>query len=138
MAEYVEVIGGGGRLRRKTKNQTEVKTAVINKNYSSKTARKLSVYIGRPSKWGNPFPLVRESRRDLVCDQYEGYIATRLINGDITDEDFHEFDGKHMMCFCAPKRCHGDTLLMLYRLTHEERLKWAHGKVSPVHSEVER
>ena len=136
MVEYVRVLGTN-RYRRKTKNQTETTTAVINKKFSSRTAQKLSVYIGRPSKWGNPYPLINESRRDLICEQYEEYIATRLIKDEITEEDFHEFDGKNMMCFCAPKRCHGDTLLMLYKLPHEERIKWAHERISSVHREVE-
>lgn len=124
---------GVDRYRRETKNQTEVVPKVINKSFSSRTAQKLSQYIGRPTKWGNPFPLRYESNRENVCNQYEVYIATRLINGDIVDEDFREFDGKNLMCFCAPKRCHGDTLLLLYNMTHEERLVWANDKISTVH-----
>lgn len=124
MPRYVKV-QGSDRLRRETKNQTSTTTKVINKGFSSKTAIRLSVYIGRPSKWGNPYPMRQERWRDQVCDQYEVYIATRLINGEITDEDFREFDGKNLLCFCKPKRCHGDTLVMLYYLTHEERLIWA-------------
>jgi len=124
MPRMVKLVGQD-RWRRETKPQTEANTRVINKGFSSKLAIKLSVYIGRPSKWGNPFPMRREAWRDRVIEQYEVHIATRLINGEITDEDFHEFDGRNMLCFCAPKRCHGDVLLMLYKLPHEERLQWA-------------
>jgi uncharacterized secreted protein with C-terminal beta-propeller domain len=84
------------------------------------------VYVGRPSKWGNPFAMVSESCRDAVCDRYDRYLATRLINGAITEQDFREFDGKNLLCWCAPKRCHGDTILRLYRMAHPERLEWAH------------
>jgi len=71
----------------------------------------------------------REAFREKVCDQYEVYIATRLINHDITDDDFREFDGKNLLCFCKPKRCHGDTLVLLYYMTHEERLTWAENRL---------
>ena len=137
MVEYVQVIGSD-RLRRKTKNQTETTVKVINKGYSSRTAIKLSLYIGRPTKWGNPFPLRKESRRNLVCDQYEALMATRLIKGEITDEDFKEFDGKNLLCFCAPKRCHGDTLVMLYYLTHIERMNWARVLLHSLRSRLEQ
>ena len=63
--------------------------------------------------------------RTTQLDQYDRYVATRLINGDIVDEDFRVFDGKNMLCFCKPKRCHGDTLVKLYYMSHEERLEWA-------------
>lgn len=128
---------GFDRYRRETKNQTSTTTKVINKKYSSDTAKRLSVYIGRPTKWGNPFPLRGEWNRDNVCEQYERYMATRLINGDIVDEDFREFDGKNLMCFCAPLRCHGDTLVKLYYMSHEERLEWARAKVSADDSRLE-
>lgn len=129
MPEYVTV-KGTDRLRRKTHPQTRVaKPRVINKKYASRLQQRLSVYIGRPSRWGNPYPMTREAKRDEVCDKYELHIAARLVNGDIADADFREFDGKNLMCFCAPKRCHGDTVLALYNMNHEERLEWARSRV---------
>ena len=116
---------GTTRYRRKTKNQTETSVKVINKGYSSQTAIRLSCSIMRPTKWGNPYPMGKEKNRDKVCDMYDLHIATRLINGEITDEDFHEFDGKNLLCVCKPKRCHGDRLVLLYYMTHPERLEWA-------------
>lgn len=107
---------------------------VINKHYSSRYALKRSVYIGRPTKWGNPYPMPREALRDEVCDKYELYMATRLINGVVTQDDFNELQGKDLQCFCAPKRCHGDTILLLYNMTEQERMEWANAKISGVHS----
>lgn len=135
MATFIQV-KGSERWRRQTKNQTSVKTRVINRNTSSRVAIKLSVYIGRPSKWGNPYPLIRESRRETVIRMYEHYIATRLIKGEITQDDFSEFDGKNLSCFCYPKACHGDILVKLYYMTHEERLKWAN-EICTVHGGME-
>ena len=38
---------------------------------------KFDVYIGRPSKWGNPFPLEDESERLRVIEQYRRWILTQ-------------------------------------------------------------
>lgn len=91
------------------------------------------MYIGRPTKWANPYPLTRESMREDVSVKYELYMATRLINGDITQEDFIELRDKNLLCWCAPKRCHGDTIFKLVSMTHDERLKWANDKISDIH-----
>ena len=65
-------------------------------------------------------------------------MATRLIKGEITDSDFKEFENKNLLCFCKPKRCHGDTLVMLYYLTQEEKVAWAHELVQTLRSRMEQ
>ena len=81
-----------------------MKTRVVNR-YSEL----YDVYIGRPSKWGNPFlPVGRsESARlaSIIC--YRSWILTQqhLI------DDLHELRGKRLGCYCAPKPCHGDVLV---------------------------
>ena len=66
------------------------------------------IYIGRGSKWGNPFIMRNKSdaERDRVCDAYEAWFKNQpeLVN------DLHELQGKILGCFCKPKRCHGDFL----------------------------
>lgn len=64
---------------------------------------KSAVYCGRPSRWGNPFPMRHESERDHVCDRFEREVLPYL---DVT-----ELRGKDLVCFCAPKRCHCDSIL---------------------------
>ncbi len=73
-----------------------------------------AVYIGRPSMWGNPFHMDGEHNRDFVCEKFEQYVRERpeLIN----QIKFH-LHGKDLVCFCSPKKCHGDTLL---RIANEE------------------
>ncbi len=73
---------------------------VVNK-YKSK----FDVYIGRGSKWGNPFILGKDGDRDEVCDKYEDWFWKPDIRNDIS-----ELKGKILGCFCKPKRCHGDFL----------------------------
>lgn len=70
---------------------------------------KYDVYIGRGSKWGNPFIIGKDGDRNEVCDKYEAYLAK---NKELL-KDIHELKGKRLGCYCAPERCHGDLLAML-------------------------
>lgn len=68
---------------------------------------KSDIYIGRGSKWGNPFKMKNssEKERNRVCDEYEKYFwTTDLVN------DLHELKDKVLGCYCKPLRCHGDFL----------------------------
>jgi len=71
--------------------------------------RKFDVYIGRPSKWGNPFFIGKDGSRQAVIDKYEKYILSRP---DLL-ADLHELRGKTLGCWCKPKLCHGDVLAKL-------------------------
>jgi hypothetical protein len=65
------------------------------------------VYIGRPSKWGNPWEIRGFSRVEVIR-LYERYILDSELIYDIG-----ELRGKTLGCWCAPKACHGDILLRL-------------------------
>jgi len=83
---------------------------VYNKKSKANPAPPNAVYVGRPSAWGNPATMYQESQRDEVCDAFETYARARLRR------EPHWLDpliGKDLICYCAPKRCHGDTLLRL-------------------------
>jgi len=67
------------------------------------------VYIGRPSKWGNPFAMGSLNSREDVIRQH----ATWLEQQPDLLRDLHELEGKNLVCYCAPLGCHGDTLLKL-------------------------
>lgn len=68
------------------------------------------VYIGRPSKWGNPFGLGGdESRRAFVIEEYRKWIMTRA---DLIAA-LPELKGKVLGCYCSPKACNGDVLAEL-------------------------
>ena len=66
------------------------------------------VYIGRPSKWGNPYAIGRDGTRDEVVTLYEVY-AREMFDGD----DMLELVGKTLVCWCKPLACHGDVLVDL-------------------------
>lgn len=67
------------------------------------------VYIGRPSKWGNPFSIGKDGTRKEVIKKYRNYI---LSNKKLMNE-LHELEGKVLGCWCKPRACHGDVLIEL-------------------------
>lgn len=68
------------------------------------------VYIGRGSKWGNPFYIGRDGDRDQVIRKFKARLT--LGRPDLMDA-LPELRGKTLGCFCAPLPCHGDILAEL-------------------------
>lgn len=66
------------------------------------------VYIGRPSKWGNPFAIGKDGTREEVVEKYRTYLLSRQ---ELVEQAKKELVGKNLVCFCAPKLCHGDILI---------------------------
>ena len=64
------------------------------------------IYIGRGSKWGNPFIIGKHGNRDEVISKYEMYIMQRRELIDCLPE----LIGKTLGCWCKPLACHGDIL----------------------------
>lgn len=75
-----------------------------------------AVYVGRPTKWGNPF--THETKRTLA--------QTKVANRQVAVEAFRlwleeqpellaaakaELRGKDLVCWCSPLACHADVLL---------------------------
>jgi hypothetical protein len=69
------------------------------------------IYIGRGSKWGNPYVINRDGTREEVIERYKQYLWDSLLKGDITIEDLLNLEGKVLGCFCKPKACHGDIIV---------------------------
>ena len=69
------------------------------------------VYIGRPSKWENPFSIGKDGNREEVISKYEAYIMQRpdLIQA------LPELTGKTLGCWCKPKACHGDMIVKIWK-----------------------
>ena len=67
------------------------------------------VYIGRPSRWGNPFVIGKDGTRADVIAKYQAYVQAdpRLMR------DLAELRGKTLGCWCKPAACHGDVLALL-------------------------
>lgn len=82
----------------------ELITRVVNIREESK-----DVYIGRPSKWGNPFKIGKDGTREEVVELYLEYI----LGNDELMAALPELKGKALGCWCAPLPCHGDILVGL-------------------------
>ena len=78
---------------------------VVNVRHNSR----YDLYVGRPSKWGNPFVIDRDHDRETVIAQYRAWLLTRpaLL------EALPELRGKTLACWCAPRACHADVLVEL-------------------------
>ena len=68
---------------------------------------RFDIYIGRPSKWGNPFVIGRDGNREQVIEKYREYM---LGNARLLAAAKSELKGKVLGCWCAPQSCHGDVL----------------------------
>ena len=75
------------------------------------------VYIGRPSKWGNPFTHKQDGKtlakyivgsRDEAVEAYREWITNG--EGKHLMKDLSELKNKVLGCWCHPQSCHGDVL----------------------------
>jgi len=81
-----------------------------------------TMFIGRPSKWGNPFTHISDGKtlaKFVVSSRTEAIEAYRkwITNGDgmYLLKDLHELKDKILGCWCKPKSCHGDILVELVK-----------------------
>jgi hypothetical protein len=81
-------------------------------NKYHKDAPKDAIYIGRGSPWGNPYVLGKDGERDEICVLYVKNILPSL--------DLTPLIGKSLVCYCYPKRCHGDAILKKLELLEKE------------------
>ena len=67
------------------------------------------IYVGRPSRWGNPFKVTSTRTREEAIDLYREWIAERPER----IEQLRRLNPKRLVCWCAPKPCHADVLVEL-------------------------
>jgi hypothetical protein len=79
-----------------------------------------TIYIGRGSKWGNPFKVGQDGDRAAVIAKHEWWLRDQH---DLL-RSIGELRGKDLVCFCAPAACHGDLLLRLANGSREEMVAW--------------
>jgi uncharacterized protein DUF4326 len=79
-----------------------------------------AVYVGRPTKWGNPYShlpshdpnvILVPTRADAIR-LYQDWFLTTDAGKRLLDQ-LEQLRGKHLVCWCAPKDCHADFLLEL-------------------------
>lgn len=82
-------------------------------NKYHKNAPAGAVYVGRPTKWGNPFIIPEDGTREEVVEKYRKHVDELRHTSDLFVVDLQELRGKDLICWCAPKACHADVLLEL-------------------------
>lgn len=69
-----------------------------------------AVYVGRPTKWGNPYSLAKY-REKLAMLNYRLHLLRMIAAGSL---DLKQLKGKDLACWCPPdKLCHADILIEL-------------------------
>lgn len=94
-----------------------------------------TVYVGRPTKWGNPYR-IREADGDkeygIVIPAITGAQAVTMYRQLLVERrDFPEMleplRGMNLACWCAPSApCHADVLLELANLPRAEAVRRAY------------
>jgi hypothetical protein len=75
-----------------------------------------SVYIGRPSVYGNPYQIGRHGTRGEVIRKHKIWLYAskdRL-------QQARKLQGKVLVCYCHPLACHGDTLAHVADMPQDE------------------
>ena len=92
---------------------------VLNKRHGN--IPKDAVYVGRPTKWGNPFSHLEGTLAQHKCASREEAVQAHKDWIDSILEKHpeklqiirQELGGKDLVCWCAPLKCHADYLLEL-------------------------
>lgn len=68
-----------------------------------------AVYVGRGrgSACGNPFTIGKDGTREEVIATHEAWLRSQP---ELVERARRELHGRDLVCFCAPKACHADTL----------------------------
>ncbi len=87
---------------------------VVNRYHHEHRVPPGAVYVGRPTKWGNPVRVTRADRASpererAILARYEAHVRARP---DLMAA-LGELRGRDLACYCAPLACHADVLLRL-------------------------
>lgn len=71
-----------------------------------------AVYVGRPTKWGNPYKVGRDGTAQECVDKYEALLKQNVWSIPNIADAKKELAGKDLACWCPlDKPCHADVLL---------------------------
>lgn len=87
----------------------DMNTTTINEPYD--------VIVDRRSVLGNPYYMYDESYRDDVCNKYKIWFDKQVNTNEEVQvalgkliELYNQYDELRLFCWCAPKRCHAETI----------------------------
>lgn len=81
-----------------------------------------TVYVGRPTKWGNPVRTFSNKERAKAVEGFREYLKLRQARGAYPD--IGAIRGKDLACWCPLNQpCHADVLLEIANVdVREEKL----------------
>ena len=83
---------------------------VLNRHHT--IASSTAIYVGRPTRWGNPFKIGKDGTREEVVEKYRHWICDSPEASHLRNT-ISELRGVDLVCWCAPQACHADVLLEL-------------------------
>lgn len=86
--------------------------------HNKKNKVKVTVYIGRPSVFGNPFILNKDGDRKTVVRKYEEYVRN---NYEILEAIKELKEDDVLGCYCSPLECHGDVILKIWKELNDKK-----------------
>lgn len=84
-----------------------------------KTIPEGAFYIGRPSPFGNPFEIGKDGSREEVIDKFREYFHQKIKKSRRFKNDVIQLLGKDLVCWCAPRPCHGQVIIDWLRSREE-------------------
>ena len=89
-----------------------------------------AVYVGRPSKFGNPYDvLLFGDDRERLMNLYRHFLTTTPIGQELLALARRKLCGKDLACWCRLEEpCHADVLL---ELANSEVGRWAEETDAP-------
>ena len=89
---------------------------VVNLRDYAPVTNEVLIKVDRSSIVGNPFYMKDESQRNKVCDEYEIYFKSKMLNSLPFQafvkniKNVSKESDVALGCWCHPKRCHADTI----------------------------
>nr|VFK61064.1 MAG: protein of unknown function (DUF4326) [Candidatus Kentron sp. UNK]VFK69573.1 MAG: protein of unknown function (DUF4326) [Candidatus Kentron sp. UNK] len=97
-----------GNIKKKGIKSRLIDTGRLTRVVNRDKAEEYDVYIGRGSKWGNPYAIGFDGDRDEVIHKFKYDFERDFLK--FSREDALELKGKTLGCHCKPAACHGDVL----------------------------
>lgn len=83
--------------------------------HNEKPLKPYDVLVEHSSVLCNPYHIKTEAESDFICYQYEDYFSSELKDAFLYEverllEIYETYGELNLFCWCAPKRCHAETI----------------------------
>ena len=77
-----------------------------------------AVYVGRPTKWGNPFSIIPGRPRAMAISLFTEWVM-KPEQEALREAAKRELRGKDLVCWCAPLDCHAWVWIKIANFGHQ-------------------